>query len=156
MRRRAGGGSGNEMSEGVDEETDEQMCQNVLSVYKRTWRGSWLGCVWVSGCVVNACVAYTTLMCVCIGCCWYVYVKKCSISCVCGCTHTNLYLAVCSGVCTHNVHGGQSFCGCAIRVCVSEFPLHAGPSAQGDNKHISLQTEAKQPLSKSHRHPENY
>lgn len=33
-----------------------------------------------------------------------------------------------------------------VLMCVSESVRHAGPSAQGDNKHISPQTEAKQAL----------
>lgn len=39
------------------------------------------------------------------------------------------------------------FCGC---VCVCVCLLHAGPSVQGDNKHISPQSEAKQALPDSH------
>lgn len=44
----------------------------------------------------------------------------------------------------HNACVGTAVCLC---FCVSESLLHAGPSAQGDNKHISPQTGAKQPLS---------
>ncbi len=47
----------------------------------------------------------------------------------------------------------MSVCLC---VCVCGSLLHAGPSALGDNKHISPQTEAKQPLSDSLRLAEDY
>lgn len=53
--------------------------------------------------------------------------RMCIQPCV-GCVSVVVHLSVC------------------LYLCVSESLLHAGPSAQGDNKHISPQTEAKQPL----------
>lgn len=43
-----------------------------------------------------------------------------------------------------------------VCVCVRGSLLHAGPSARGDNKHISPQTEAQQPGSSSPRPAEDY
>lgn len=69
----------------------------------------------------------------------------CVCACVYFCANVSFYIKLCAFVCLTFMLAWTS-----VVVCVCVCLLHAGPSVQGDNKHISPQSEAKQALPDSH------